>query len=59
LQVFARERRAAVQLQAGATIVGVFLPVTAVAFYLAVSVLTIIEPLRRIRIRRRRASALG
>jgi uncharacterized membrane protein len=59
LQVFARERRAAVQLQAGATIVGVFLPVTAVAFYLAVSVLTIIEPLRRIRIRRRRTSPPG
>lgn len=59
LQVFARERRAAVQLQAGATIVGVFLPVIAVVFYLAVSVLTIVEPLRRIRIRRRRSSQPG
>jgi uncharacterized membrane protein len=59
LQVFARERRAAVQLQTGATIVGVFLPVTAVVFYLAVSVLTIVEPLRRIRIRRRRAAQPG
>jgi uncharacterized membrane protein len=59
LQGFARERRAAVQLQAGATIVGVFLPVTAVAFYLAVSVLSVVEPLRRIRVRRRRASQPG
>jgi len=46
---FAKERRAAVLLQAGATVVGVFLPVTAVVFYLAVSVLSIIELLRHIR----------
>ncbi len=56
LQVFARERRAAVLLQAGATIVGVFLPVTAVIFYLVVAVLFVVEPLRRIRLRGRRAS---
>jgi len=56
LQSFARERRAAVQLQAGATIIGVFLPAIAVVFYLAVSVLSVIEPLRRIRLRRRRAA---
>jgi uncharacterized membrane protein len=59
LQVFARERRAAVLLQAGATIVGVFLPVTAVVFYLAVAVLSVVEPLRRIHVRRRRASQPG
>ena len=35
LQAFARERRAAALLQAGATVMGVFLPVTAVIFYLA------------------------
>jgi hypothetical protein len=42
-------------LQAGATVVGSFLPVIAVVFHLAVSVLFIVEPLRRIRIRARRA----
>jgi uncharacterized membrane protein len=59
LQVFAWERRAEVLLQASATLVGVFLPVTAVAFYLAVSVLSVVEPLRHIRLRRRRASRPG
>jgi uncharacterized membrane protein len=58
LQIFARERRAAVLLQAGATIMGAFLPLTAVIFYLAVSVLSVIEPLRHIHIRRRRRAAL-
>jgi TMEM175 potassium channel family protein len=55
LQAFAKERRAAALLQAGATVVGAFLPVIAVAFYLAVSVVFIVEPLRRVRIRGRRA----
>jgi uncharacterized membrane protein len=59
LQVFARERRAAAALQAGATAVGVFLPMIAVVFYLAVSVLTIVEPLRHVHIRRRRTSQPG
>jgi uncharacterized membrane protein len=59
LQLFARERRAAVQLQAGATIVGVFLPVTAVVFYLALSVLSVVEPLRHLHLRGRRASPPG
>jgi uncharacterized membrane protein len=59
LLVFARERRAAAQLQAGATVVGVFLPAIAVVFYLAVSVLTVVEPLRHIHLRRRRASQPG
>jgi uncharacterized membrane protein len=58
LQIFARERRAAVLLQAGATILGVFLPLTAVIFYLAVSVVSVVEPLRHIHIRRRRRAAL-
>ena len=55
LQAFARERRAAAQLQAGATAAGVFFPVIATVFYLAVSVLFIIEPLRHLNLRRRRA----
>jgi hypothetical protein len=57
LQAFAAERRTAVLLQTGATIGGAFLPPVAVLFYLAVSVLLIIEPFRRIRLRRRRRSA--
>jgi uncharacterized membrane protein len=59
LQVFARERRAEVLLQGGATVLGVFLPVTAVIFYLAVSVLSVVEPLQHIRLRRQRASRPG
>jgi len=53
LQAFARERRAAALFQGGATILGAFLPVIAVVFYLAVSVAFIVEPLRRVRIRAR------
>ncbi len=56
LQAFAKERRAATLLQGGAAVVGAFLPVTAVIFYLAISVLYIVEPLRHIRIRIRRAT---
>ena len=59
LQAFAKKPRAALMLQAGATVVGVFLPITAVVFYLAVAVASIIEPLRYIDIRRRRASQSG
>jgi uncharacterized membrane protein len=59
LQAFARERRAAAQLQGGATVVGVFLPVIAAVFYLAVSVLFIVEPLRHLHLRRRRAGQPG
>jgi hypothetical protein len=59
LQVFARERRAAAQLQAGATAVGVFFPVIATVFYLAVSVLFIVEPLRHLNLRRRRSPTPG
>ena len=59
LQAFAKERRAATLLQAGAAVVGAFLPVTAVVFYLAVSVLYIVEPLRRIPARIRRPSQPG
>jgi uncharacterized membrane protein len=56
LQAFAGERRTAALSQAGATVVGAFLPVIAVIFYLAVSVVFIVEPLQRIRVRARRAT---
>ena len=46
LQAFAKERRSAVLLQAGATVVGAFLPLTAVVFYLALSVFFVVDPLR-------------
>ena len=53
LQAFARERRSAVLLQASATAVGVFLPLTAVIFYLAVSIVFVVDPLRHMRRRPR------
>jgi len=56
LQTFARERRVAAVFQGGATVLGVFLPVVAIGFYLAVSLVFIIEPLQRIRIRGRAPS---
>jgi len=56
LQAFAGERRVAALSQGGATALGAFLPVIAIAFYLAVSLVFIIEPLRRIRIRARAPS---
>jgi len=54
LQAFAAERRSALLLQAGATVAGVFLPLTAVVFYLALSIFTIVDPRRRVRVRARR-----
>jgi hypothetical protein len=41
-------------LQAGATVVGGFLPLAAVIFYLAVSVFFVIDPFRHVRVRARR-----
>jgi uncharacterized membrane protein len=52
LQRFTRERRAAFVAQGSATVVGVFLPVLAVLFYLSVSVLFIVAPLAGTRWRR-------
>jgi uncharacterized membrane protein len=52
LQRFAAERRAAFVAQASATVVGVFLPILAVLFYLSVSVLFIVAPLTSTRWRR-------
>jgi hypothetical protein len=46
-----------VLLQAGATVVGVFLPLTAVVFYLALSVFFIVDPLRHMGIPARRPAA--
>lgn len=46
LRAFAKERRSAVLLQASATVVGAFLPLTAVIFNLAVSIFFIPDPLR-------------
>jgi uncharacterized membrane protein len=54
LRAFARERRSALLLQAGATVVGVFLPLTAVVFYLALSVFFIVDPLRHMGVPARR-----
>jgi uncharacterized membrane protein len=56
LQSFARERRAAALFQGGATVLGAFLPVVAIVFYLAVSLVFVVEPLRRVRIRGRAPS---
>jgi uncharacterized membrane protein len=53
LQAFAAERRSALLLQASATVVGVFLPLTAVVFYLALSIFTIVDPRRHLRVRAR------
>jgi uncharacterized membrane protein len=56
LQAFSRERRTAALFQGGATVLGAFLPVVAIVFYLAVSLVFIVEPLRRVRIRTRAPS---
>jgi hypothetical protein len=58
-QGFAGERRPAALLQAGATAVGALVPVTAVVFYLAVPVIRMAGPIRRLPIRARRASQPG
>src|SRR5262249_33586424 len=55
-KAFARERRAAALFRGGPTALGAFLPVVAIAFYLAVSLVFIVEPLRRIRVRARAPS---
>lgn len=52
LRAFEKERRAALALQVLATVVGLFFPLVAVIFFLAVSVLLLLEPLWRARRRR-------
>jgi TMEM175 potassium channel family protein len=51
LQAFAKERRSAMLLQASATVVGAFLPLTAVIFYLTLSIFFILDPLRHMGVR--------
>jgi uncharacterized membrane protein len=58
LQAFASQRRSAALLQAGATIVGVFLPLLAVVFYLALAIFYVIDPIRLMRTRSRRRTAV-
>jgi uncharacterized membrane protein len=49
LQAFATQRRSAMLLQASATVVGVFLPLLAVIFYLALAIFYLIDPVRLMR----------
>ena len=58
LQAFATQRRSAVLLQASATVVGVFLPLLAVVFYLALAIFYVIDPIRLMRIRSQRRAGL-
>jgi uncharacterized membrane protein len=59
LRGFARERKTAVLLQASAAVVGLLLPVIAVIFYLAVSMIYLIEPFREVDIHAPRAIPPG
>ena len=59
LRGFARERKTAALLQAGAAVVGLLLPVIAVIFYLAVSMIYLIEPFREVDIHAPRAAPPG
>jgi uncharacterized membrane protein len=59
LRGFARERKTAVLLQASAAVVGLLLPVIAVIFYLAVSMIYLIEPFREVDIHAPRATRQG
>ena len=54
LQAFAQQRRSAMLLQASATVVGAFLPLLAVVFYLVLAIFYVIDPIRLIRTRSRR-----
>jgi uncharacterized membrane protein len=53
LQAFAQQRRSAMLLQASATVVGVFLPLLATVFYLALAIFYVIDPIRLVRNRSR------
>ena len=59
LRGFARERKTAVLLQASAAVVGLLLPVIALIFYLAVSMIYLIEPFREVNIHAPRAAPPG
>jgi uncharacterized membrane protein len=53
LQAFASQRRSALVLQGSATVVGVFLPLLAVVFYLALALFYVVDPVRLVRSRTR------
>ena len=53
LEAFEKERRFALLILAAATMIGLVLPVAAVVFYLAISVLIVVDPLWRAQRRRR------
>jgi uncharacterized membrane protein len=59
LQAFAQQRRSAMLLQASATIVGVFLPLLATVFYLALAIFYLIDPIRLARRRSHRRAGVG
>ena len=58
LQAFAAQRRSAVLLQASATVVGAFLPLLAVVFYLALAIFYVIDPVRLMHTRSLRRARL-
>jgi uncharacterized membrane protein len=51
LRAFATQRRSAALLQTSATVVGAFLPLLAVVFYLALAIFYVIDPVRLMRTR--------
>src|SRR5215472_13524187 len=59
LRAFAGQRRSAVLLQASATVVGAFLPLLAVVFYLALAIFYVVDPVRLMRAKSRRAEPKG
>jgi hypothetical protein len=59
LRGFVGERKTAVLLEASAAVVGLVLPVIAVIFYLAVSMIYLIEPFREVDIHALRAAPPG
>jgi uncharacterized membrane protein len=58
LQAFANQRRSAVLLQSSATVVGAFLPLLAVAFYLVLAIFYVIDPVHLMRTRSLRRARL-
>jgi len=49
LRAFGAQRRSAMLLQASATVVGAFLPLLAVIFYLALAIFYLLDPVRLVR----------
>ena len=59
LQAFARERRSATLLQAAATVVGGFLPLASVIFYLVLAIFFVVDPFRHMRVPSRRPAEIN